>query len=331
MQNQNKNKNLTIDYIKLLAIYLVICIHCYSNLSIFMKTFSLCAVPFFFIASGYFLKNITLEKLKHRINYIFKLVLISNLLYFIFRCIQTLLGFNIDWNGIISLKSLLNFFILNNSPFAGHLWFLSAMLYSLIYIYMYIYQNEKYFLFNKYLILILITFGLILGRYSVLLFHYNYNFLYTRNFLFEGIPLLLIGNYIYHNQDKILSINENYINASLFVVTLLAILERFLFVYYNVDANGWCYITTIFLSILIFFYAIKKTIFKHTKFLSIFNNLNISKICLYIYIVHVLFIDIFSFIFKHSILYYKMKSIFVFLISLIVSIMICLIEKHIKN
>ncbi len=59
------------------------------------------------------------------------LIILSNLLYFIFDIItkQSIMDMS-------SLKEVVKFILFNESPFAGHLWYLNALLYVLIIIYL---------------------------------------------------------------------------------------------------------------------------------------------------------------------------------------------------
>lgn len=58
-----------------------------------------------------------------QIKKIIKLVIEANVIYLIWKCFYSAVIHNIDYlKNVFTLKNLLKFILLNESPFNGHLW-----------------------------------------------------------------------------------------------------------------------------------------------------------------------------------------------------------------
>ncbi len=95
---------------------------------------------------------------------------------------------------IFTGKNILEFLVLNESPLAGHLWYLGAILYVLVIVLLVDKLNCRKLLY--YLTPVLLIADLVFGKYSLLIFHQEFPYILVRNFLCVGIPYFCIGNLI---------------------------------------------------------------------------------------------------------------------------------------
>ncbi|MBQ2335852.1 MAG: acyltransferase family protein, partial [Victivallales bacterium] len=123
----NKQRNTSLDIAKAICTLMVVFLHAGENNAIetYIKIICTCAVPFFFLVSGYYLSlnvaNGKAEYASRQLKKIGVLFITSNLLYAI--CVSILmLIFQDDlakfWREALSLESIINFIVLNESPFA---------------------------------------------------------------------------------------------------------------------------------------------------------------------------------------------------------------------
>lgn len=183
-----KERNYSVDTLKFICAVLVIFIHIGTPYYNYPLPLTRIAVPCFFMISGYFIftepDNMQRRLLKstRRMLWIF---LWSTALYFAYYAVT-----NGDWS-IFTWKNTFYFLFLNQPPFGGHLWYLSAYLYVLIIM---LFVN-RFRLWKPcfFLVPILLLCNLIFGKYDVLIFNHNFNLILSRNFLFMGIPYFALG------------------------------------------------------------------------------------------------------------------------------------------
>ena len=112
----------------------------------------------------------------------------SNVLYLVWTCFYALLSGN---SLTITPNVIIDFLVFNESPLGGHLWYLGAILYTLISVRMVqSFGNIKHL---YYLIPILLLGDLILGKYAILILGREFPYIIARNWLFVGIPFFSIG------------------------------------------------------------------------------------------------------------------------------------------
>jgi len=95
---------------------------------------------------------------------------------------------------IISLKTVVKFVVLNDSPFSGHLWYLGAILYTLIFVSFLEKIGYKKVLYR--LTPILLLGDLVLRKYSLLIFGREFPYIIVRNCLFVGLSFFSIGMFM---------------------------------------------------------------------------------------------------------------------------------------
>lgn len=250
-------------------------------------------VPFFFMVTGFFLFKNNKEKIKKNIIKMFKLTVIANLIFFIWNVLLLLLrGKSIVeyLYNVFSIKSILQLLLLNQSPFGGHLWYLTAMLYVLI-IYYFV-NNTKYEKVVKYLVPLLLIIDLMLGKYSLVLFNREFPSLLVRNFLFVGLPYFYIGNIIRElfEKENIEKVNNVILLFGCCLFSITSVFEKYILVNINKNPTRDHYISTTLLVISLFILLVKNRNFlKGTKLNKIGADLSLG-----IYIIHPIIITIFE-------------------------------------
>lgn len=152
--------------------------------------------------TGYFYSDtVARHKEKYQIKKILHLLVEANALFFIWNiALNVLRRENIVAyiRSIFTGMNLLKFFLLNESPLAGHLWYLGAIFYVLVIVLLMDKFNCRKVLY--YLTPALLIADLVLGKYSLLIFHREFPYILVRNFLCVGIPYFCIGNFIRERQ-----------------------------------------------------------------------------------------------------------------------------------
>lgn len=253
MNTVNVKRNDNIDALKTICAFLVVCIHIKfpSNVDSLISPLERCAVPIFFMISGYFY-CFSWEK-KKKINQIKKLVNLTitiNIFYLVVNgSVSLVKGMSIyDYMvSTISLKKVLLLMATNDNAISGHLWYMSAIIYTLIFFNLFPELNS-YKKFRYIIIVALLVGDLVLGKYSLLVLKHEFPLWMSRNFLFVGIPYFWIGNMI--KEKKYHKIHASFKLLPFFYAT--SIVEN-----YFVSVCGWETlrdhgISTTMLSVLIF-------------------------------------------------------------------------------
>lgn len=260
------------DILKCLCAFLVVCIHCpfeIGKLDGYCIALARVAVPIFFMITGYFYTDVKKEGRRlSQLKKIIVLTIMANTLYAVWNSMLIILSGDdliSYWDERLSLNCLLKFLVLNESPFASHLWYLSALIYVLVIVYVLdLLQFRKilYFIFPFFLIG-----DLILGKYSLFLFGYEFSYILVRNFIFVGIPYFTIGMLIRKSREKIISMRESSLIIFIIVFIGTTLGERFMLIHINCNATRDHYISTTLLAVTLFMF-----------FLKYFNNKRIGRL-----------------------------------------------------
>ncbi|MBR0271194.1 MAG: acyltransferase [Methanobrevibacter sp.] len=233
--NKKDNNNIiySLNFLKFLAVFGVICIHCsifptvqYKGLVI--DALARFSVPAFFLISGFFSyyddNSIALHKYKTRMVKLIKLFIIANIVYFLFEFYTVYFG---NLTALIlekfTLYDIFYYFTYDVSPFGTHLWFIFA----LIYCYLLFYILTKFCVKPKILykfIPILIAATLFMSEFCKLI-GMTFPLEYYRNFLFMGLPFFTIGYYIHDNESNLNKLSNTSAIILAFSGILLTILE----------------------------------------------------------------------------------------------------------
>lgn len=255
-----------------------------------LQPITTCAVPVFFMISGYLIfgKEINHKRLMKNAIRIIKILLWSLLFYYCWYYIR---------NGTLfipSIKDTLLFVFSNNDPIIGHLWYLSAYAYTLFIIAFL--ELKKKIMWVKYLAII----GLVL-YFTFDFWHIYYNIpkyltlVYIfRNFFFTAIPMFYIGaifspNPLPHYKHKLLlnqviSCEWYVIVVSIFVLGMCSLVEINVF---HINHIADVFFFTIPLSVLIFVVFLKYKILNKNILASLGE-----KYSLYVYILHPVIIKV---------------------------------------
>lgn len=129
-----------LDLLRTLCSFLVVLIHTDTPLSNYYIPATRCAVPVFFILSGFVMYQRQQNRIAKGIQHILCLIVISSAVFCMVKVgISTLKN---DWEWV-SFKSIFDLLVYNENPFATHLWYLSAYLYVLIIYYLMIKINVQ--------------------------------------------------------------------------------------------------------------------------------------------------------------------------------------------
>ena len=264
-------RNHSLDSLKFLCAIFVVFLHTpqpeiWEN---YITPFLNCAVPIFFMISGYFtykkkdIRHTIIKRKKHLI-YIFCIM-------FLFYLSLSLIANGKDSLEHLSILFSPGFILLNSVPYSMHLWYIIAYIYVLLIILL----VEKYNLYKWlfYITPILLITGLTVGKYSEILLDNSFPTNYTRNFLFTGLPFFSLGMII-KKAKQIPNIHVAVILCIVFYI--LGVIEVL-----NVKSLGDLYVSTIFLSLSIFILFIN---IKQVKD-NIFSKLGREE-SLYIYLLH---------------------------------------------
>lgn len=194
-------RNQNFDFIKIVSSLMVVCLHAPfpGNIGAAITSLNRVAVPLFFMITGYYYTH-TKEQQNERkqLKKIFGLFVKANVLYLIITCIlgwlyhQSVITFLLSK---LNVRSILFFVFLNESPFGLHLWYLGAILYVLLIVYFFEKRWSRQKLYPAISLLLLAN--LALGRYAPLVLGQSLKFVWSRNFLFAGLPYFLLGDLIY--------------------------------------------------------------------------------------------------------------------------------------
>lgn len=312
--NKNNNRNYTFDIFKLLLSFLIVIKHTNSSYRAFLDPLTTCAVPLFFMISGYFVfqHGLNINKIKMGGVRMIKIFIYSTIFYFVIRLLT---------KGVYqpSVKDLLLLICCNNERAMGHLWYLSAYAYVLFLLYIVVkFKIKPTVKIIKPVVLV------ILGIYFLCDFIYigvteerNITFVYLfRNWFFTGIPCFFLGSLfsLYKREFH----QKTLLKASL-ALSMCALIEIHIFHPIHIAD---VFFTTLPLSVCIFL-LVKQTHVSNPNLLSCWGQ----RYSLYIYIFHPLWCDV---IFKSCLyncehspcgkLFLTLSPLIVFLLTLIISI-----------
>ena len=203
-----KERCYSLDVLKFVCAILVVILHTNFKYHDAFLPITRCAVPCFLLISGFFLYSdektaIGQERLVRNIKHIFHIMLWSTLLYASVKVGMSILH---GESALPSMRQWFNFIVFNDNPFGFHLWYLGAYLYVLVI--MLVVDKHRLWKPLMWATPLLLLGDLLFGKYSLLLLHHEYPYVYVRNFLFVGLPYFMIGVWIKAHRDKFLSVSK---------------------------------------------------------------------------------------------------------------------------
>lgn len=283
-------RNHGLDLLKSVCSFMIICIHApFPGLvGKIIIPLTRIAVPLFFMITGYYYSFTTqLKNEKKQIKKLFRMFIGANFLFFVWSLFKSCLSDEsvlINVGDMISVKSILKFLLFNESPFGAHLWYLGAILYVLLIVF----ALERKWDRKKFypIVPLLLLTDLIFGKYSLLLFGQTIPYVLVRNFLFVGLPYFLIGDMLYRYNVKI---NIKTSVLLMFIFACSTLLERFILGAFNLNAERDHYISTTFLAIFTFLFAVQLNSKSNCKWYNTLCYIG-AKLSSSIYIFHPIFI-----------------------------------------
>ena len=321
----NKQRNTTLDIAKAICTLMVVFLHAGENNTIetYFKVICTCAVPFFFLVSGYYLSlNVSAGKREYasrQLKKIGALFIISNVLYA--TCLSILmLIFHDDlagfWKKCLTCESIFNFFVLNESPFGYHLWYIGAILYVLFIFNILISKNKINRVITYMPLFLILAIGL--GIYSKCLFKDNFPIYVSRNFIYVGIPSMAIGYMLASVLNKKQYFHQ-YAWLSIIVFSMAIIMERFILHRLQFMSTGSIFIMTVPLAIAIFIFAAtdeyvhSSSVMKLLADIGRYDSANI-------YIYHMIFILVLGYaVSSKNVIYIHSKPLLIFVLALALS------------
>lgn len=166
------------------------------------------AIPAFFVLSGFYVldtnREVRLEKVLRKIKRSALCFAFVFLFYFVLNVAVLLLN---HMTPTISKRMIFNFFVLNLWPFqiGDNIWFIQAMLYA--YIVIFILDKLKLMRFYRILLVILFVFMLLTGEFSgVIRFNIlGYQYI-PGNWLTRALPYILLGKLLRDIKEKLMEI-----------------------------------------------------------------------------------------------------------------------------
>lgn len=322
MENTLNKRSYSIDSIKGLAAILIVCLHC-ANEDAFDSVIHLMgrmAVPMFFIITGYYLPSMI--KSRHIISHITKILRITIaglIIYTILYVVDSLLmdDFNYRLSIVLNFRHILSSLFLGRFPLsvnAGHLWYLVSVFYILVFVFLY---TKRYKIANLYfLIPFLFCIGYVISSFP------NVSRLYYQNYLFIGLPYVLLGSYI---RDKDVSFSDKKIKWLIVIFSILYLTEIGFYLLIGLPAHREHYFCIIFLVSSILIWASNHPDYGEGSILAMIGK----KYSIYIYVIHFYIVQKMWIIFHGSSLDSKWQMLSSIVLSLLVSYLYVKIKKMI--
>lgn len=133
-----KQRNQTIDILRLVAAFSIICLHNFSGSGVWggeeTVALSRFAVPLFFMLSGYFAAAFDRRRKLRQLLRVFIWAVLGNLMYLALDLSRQTNGYLVRMRlgQLFTPDSWKDFLIFNESPISAHLWFLGAFAYILL-------------------------------------------------------------------------------------------------------------------------------------------------------------------------------------------------------
>ena len=273
-----KKQNRCMNFFKGIACIGVVYLHSIPdnspNIVKIISYFLKFCVLLFFLISGYYLYHNNKKKIKRKIFHILKLLIFTEIIY----GIVDVMIYGKEIPSMTKTDLIIKLF--TGTFFNNTLWFMYALLWSYICMYFIVKIKKKrifYHLSFLTLIIHVIMRTLIKGMpwYSATIF---------RNFLFYGLPTVLIGYWIRENREKLQQLFSNKQ-----CIIMIGIGELMTCIEYGITKTALdIYLGTIITAFLLFLFIIKN------------ENLYINKIMeyigknlyMYIYVIHCFAIDL---------------------------------------
>ena len=210
-------RNALMDALRLLAAFFVVLLHAPlpGGFGEVIKPILRCAVPFFFMVSGWWLADNDMARIRARLGKQARrtaiLLAVSCAAFFVMHLAYAVFiertGFAVAFKSLLDWRALLAFAAFNNTNLfwpggSAHLWFLAGLLYTLLILRFLIHRFPLRRLY--WLIPVLFAAAVPLAIFSSrMISDVQSRDMITRNFLFTGIPCVLAGMWMRQNERKL--------------------------------------------------------------------------------------------------------------------------------
>lgn len=233
-------RNYSIDILKTICCFLIIIIHLSWNFKEEILPLTRCAVPCFFMISGFFLyqkDGIELCKIKKSIKHILHITLWASLLFFLWSECNNIARHNSFF--IPPIRSVYSWLFCNNYPFSYHLWYL----YAYIYVLLLILFVEKYKKWNLLFLSIPILLSASILFYIFPFFNIQFPLPVFRNFMFIGLPFFTLGSLIKRNSATFTKFKSSVLIWAFVILSLCTLFEVEFLAYLGENPNREIYLT----------------------------------------------------------------------------------------
>lgn len=288
----------SIECFRLIASMLVVFIHC-GFPGVFgevVNCLARIAVPFYFMVSGYFAYRADEVVIRKRVIGVFKLNVYATLLYLLWGSCRIRYidgGSRMAWlSSCFSSTGLSEWLIYCKNPFAGHLWYLAAILTVYVVIYGYIRWVGKSYDYTALYIVSITLFALYFITSSLAsLESMEIPRTFYRNTLLLGLPVFSLGIFIREYQNKILK-TYNLSSRKLLLLILLGA------VFSVIQWRGMG-VSEMPLGTLLEVTALTLLLISHTSVFSSgkvgsFVVSKLGELSTYVYVTHIFWIDIYN-------------------------------------
>lgn len=307
---KNSRKD-SFDVVKCFAAFFVVQLHTIpATVCPLLNVIARLAVPLFFLITGYYYTSIV-EKGKYgvQLKKIFLLAIASSLFYWIYYgCMALKNNVFYQWfMDTFNSISILNWVLINDTPGIGHLWYLYAMLYSFIAIYV----IDKLKIKVKWVIPILFLIGLYVGCKG-------WPYSWYRNWAFMGVPYILLGRIIFEYKEMLIyKLGGVKIVYFIPAATIGLLGEYKLYEIVGMDPIRDHYVFIILMSGILFILALQYPYFGKGSVVAIIGR----EYSVFIYILHIFILRILSFYidFSSSLMIRFLCPIIVFVCTIVVA------------
>ena len=269
-----KEKNRCINFVKGICCIAVILSHCsFPNKVGNLMTYPLkIAVPFFFVISGYFSYQKDNRKLFHKAIHILKLLLVAEAIYIAYFWFFDKAQLASNFGG---MRQILKIGLVGTVSTNNALWFLYALFWSYVSL-MVINQLRLYEIFHPLSVVVLVLHVLIRSFVKTCEW---YDDIYFRNFLWFGLPFVLLGSFIKKDEKKLMEFfsHKRCIAGAIFG-EILMVVEYWLY-----ESQDY-YIGTVITTFFVFLFAIKNPKVYMSRTVEWIGD----RLSMYVYILHML-------------------------------------------
>ncbi len=208
---EKKKFNQTMECFKMLAAIFVVMLHYPfpGRIGTTINCLARFAVPMFFAVSGYFSYGVNGSRMAKRIIHILKLNIVGTVIYALWYVYVLMKIGNVNIPDLLEMKlsptNIVKWLFINVNPFAGHMWYLSALLtcYILLWVYAKFFDGKKINYTPLYVVgFCLMTLQFVLSTCSATA-GMNVPYLVYRNGLLFGLPMMILGVFINEHGDRI--------------------------------------------------------------------------------------------------------------------------------